>query len=693
MKPLLTSFLVEAAELSAKVTRSLLAIERSAPDSTSLPKNWESLARGLHTLKGTSATLGLATLSQLAHRMEDVLAVPRQAVAPLEPELADAVLQALDGLLSHIRVLTQTGGETDLGSAFELLGFKAPQSPQAEVAPEAVKPESAAGPETRPEEDGSSWRIEATQVASWMREAERLREMRLRLDERRRELEHAIAVLESVPGSSAARALLGSLSITLTRDGEDVGDIVDSLEEGLKSVCTLKVRVLVDPLERLCRDLCRTLGKRARLSLVGGEVAIDRRLLEGIRGPLVQLLKNALDHGVEPPEAREKAGKHLEASLTLRFELEGNMLFVELADDGRGLDLDRIRQVAADRGLAAAAVLERMEKQALFGLLFTSGFSSRADVTDTSGRGVGLDVVKTEVERLSGKVEVQSVPGQGTRFILTLPSDLGSSPTLVVRAGEHFFGLPMASIESVRPARSAQIKTSARGMQLAAQGELLPLRDLGALLELRQSRAPFDGQPLLLLRTPKGRLAIAVDEIQGDRELVIRPLPAALRRVAAYQGAAANAKGGLLLVLRPDWLAEQSKAAVQGKDVRRALVVDDSLTARALHRTMLEAGGFLVYTASSGAQALDQLRQGPVDVLVSDIAMEEMDGVALTTAVRRLPEARDVPVILVSAFDSEGERTRGREAGADGFLSKADCASGRLLNEVAAVIARRRGAA
>jgi CheY-like chemotaxis protein len=231
-------------------------------------------------------------------------------------------------------------------------------------------------------------------------------------------------------------------------------------------------------------------------------------------------------------------------------------------------------------------------------------------------------------------------------------------------------------------------------VQLKHGEQLVPVRDLGALLGFRQPEAPAEGQPLLILQWEESTLALGVDEVEGDRELVIRPLPVELRPVSAFQGAATLARGELVLIVRPEWLFTLEKRGdVTLTGTRRALVVDDSLTARALHRTALESGGYLVHTASDAHQALEQLRHSAYDVMVCDIGMPEMDGFQLTSAVRARRDFDTMPIILVSARESEAEGQRGAQAGADGFLSKRDCVSGRLVSEVGAAIARRKARA
>ena len=697
LEQLLPGFVEESVEICERATRSLLELERQP---ASGPR-FDDLARALHTLKGSAATLGLTELSDFAHKMEDAVLPLRGSDQPMPPNLADAVLRSLDVWLAHLKATATRTEPPDLRPSYALLANAGDASP--EVSAEKPAPVSDEAPlaavqvtEPAPESGEASWRVATRQVTSLMREVERLREVRLRLDERRRELDRALVLL-SVPGVASqtfeVRSLLLSTRRALFGDGEEAADVVASMEDGLKSISTMPLRAVVEPLRRTVRDLCKSTGKEARLSVVGAEVSLDRRALEELRGPLVHLVRNAVDHGLELPEVREARGKHREGALTIRVEQQGNMLFLEVSDDGGGIDLPRIREVALARGIATADELSVMTVAQLQQLIFRPGFSTRTEVTDVSGRGVGLDVVVSQLESLRGHVEVQSTPGQGTRFLLSLPAELGSSPVLVARVGEHQIGIPMAAVESSRLANQDDLRISRTRMQVVHRGQLLQVLDLGALLGLRQPEAPAQKAPLLVIQSQSGRFAVSVDEVLGDRELVIRPLPQEVRELPAWQGAATLARGELILILRPDFLTAASQRGEQAATgTRRALVVDDSLTARALHRTALESGGFQVHTAASGRQALEQLKHTAYDVLICDIGMEPMDGYQLTQAIRDQADANSMPILLVSARDSDADRRRGAVAGADGFLTKKDCVSGRLLSEVASVMQRRKGA-
>ncbi|HXC65179.1 MAG TPA: ATP-binding protein, partial [bacterium] len=443
-------------------------------------------------------------------------------------------------------------------------------------------------------------------------------------------------------------------------------------------------RRLYEALARAVRDACRATGKQARLALLGGEVAADKRLLESLRGPLLHLVRNALDHGIEDPALRDAAGKHREGVITLRFEQQGNLLLVEVSDDGGGVDPERLRQAAMKRGLKPEAELKSMDEKALLELIFEAGFSSKDTVTELSGRGVGLDVVRAQVEALKGSVELHSRVGQGTRFSLTLPLEMGATPLMMARAGAQVFGLPVATVEHVVAVEKAHLEPGQR-MRMDFRGQWLDVADLGALLSLRPPLPAESGQALLVLQSNGRRVALLVDAVEGDAELVVLPLPTELELGGRhpYAGASLYLGSELVLVLKSEWiLAHAAAGEGPSPSQRRALVVDDSLTARAMHRAALEAGGFSVLAAPGGAEALALLARTRVDVVVSDIQMDGLDGFEFCRRLRATPAGAKLPLVLVSVSDSEAERETGRLAGASAFLNKRDCAAGRLVQLV-----------
>jgi chemotaxis protein histidine kinase CheA/CheY-like chemotaxis protein len=660
-QPFLEDFAREAEEIREKITKDLLIAEKAEARSEKLAKAYKGLARGLHTLKGSAATLGLPEIARAAHELEDHLAPLLKRQEPFPGAQADGFLKAIDGLVA----------------AAQQAARPAPEVTPAQPAPQ----ESVAAEPPAESADGNEWRVGWKQLAPFTVEVERLRQSRIRLLELRQRAA-AMAGLQRDGGQASL------LERALASEAASAGAMVEALEGALKDICTVPAGTVIEPLQRTVRDLCRQSGKEARLSVVGGELRVDRRILEALRGPLIHLVRNAVDHGIETPAARRAGGKHGAGAIVVRVELQGNLVFLEMSDDGAGLDLKRVREAAVAKGLLSAVEADRLDAQATAALIFRSGFSTRSDVSDTSGRGVGLDVVENEVRALEGRVEVSSVPGQGTRFSIMVPAKMGSAPFLRVRCGEHELALPLLAVERIASVRESQLRGKHEEARLEHEGEIVKLRDLGGLLGLRQPIPFGDGQPLVFIRSEGRRTAVLVDAILGEGEATLTPLPAELRAVPCYQGAITRAGGDLTLVLRPDWLSGvEMPAPLAG---RRALVVDDSLTARALHRTSLESGGYTVHAVASGRQALEQMRHTMYDVIVCDIGMDDLDGIDFTKLVRAEPSLRHIPILLVSALDDGRERDRGLEAGADGFLSKRDCIGGRLSAEVAGVLARRR---
>lgn len=718
-------FAVESVDRAKAITKCVLELEHGAKGADDVVRAWTRLARELHTLKGTAASLGLADLSTIAHDMETLIQSLQATAEPLPPVFADAFLRVADAWGARVKAYANgTDEEAPFPEAvlavLRAAGTSSAAAPTARPQQEKPDPDtgtSVAGTRARgtrgsavatgrvasdarpstmeDDEETGAWRVRSEDVLAFSREVERLRELRLRLDDRARDLDAAVA--EVARGLSpvqqiALRTALFGVRRGLALDGEESGDLVQALEDGVKAICTLPVRTMLDPLHRVVRDMCRASSKKASLAVVGGDLAIDRRLLEALRGPLVQLVRNAVDHGVEAHAARIAKGKHGTAVIAVRVELQGNMMFVEVADDGAGMRPDDIRAAAVRAGVVTAEAARALSNDEVHRLVFRQGLSTQRDVSETSGRGVGLDLVLNEVRALLGHIDVASVPGQGTRFLIHVPVELGSSSVLIVRCGDHQLGVPMLAVEATIAARAASLRRSRRSSSVEHRDQILPLVDLGALLGVRPATAPEEGAPLLVFASGGRRCALLVDEVIGDRELVVRPLPPELAMLPAYQGAAVMAKGDLVLVLRADWLAAKDEAPIEAVAGRRVLVVDDSLTARALHRTILEADGFTVHAAASVDHAEEQLGRSAYDVIVCDLnfAPGQRDGLSLLQSVRANVRTRAAIFVMVSMSRDENARRRARELGADAWITKEECAAGRLLGEVTSLAARGR---
>ncbi|HSP78578.1 MAG TPA: response regulator, partial [Myxococcaceae bacterium] len=426
-------------------------------------------------------------------------------------------------------------------------------------------------------------------------------------------------------------------------------------------------------LERIARDAARGAGKQVRLEVRGGTQELDRSLLQGLREPLVHLVRNAVAHGVESPEERRAAGKPEEGRVTLSARLRGGRVEVVVEDDGRGLSLDIIREQARARGLEVA------DDAAAARLIFLPGLSTVEAVTAVSGRGVGLDVVRTQVEALRGSVDVPFQPGQGTRFTLDVPLTLSTLRVLLVAAGGQTFAVAGESVARLLRLEPEDVRVVEGRQTWAAPEALVPLATLAEVLGL-PADAPRPRPSAMVLRGGEARAVLVVDEVVAEQEVLVRGLGSRIRRARHLSGAAVLPDGRLALLLNAASLARaaEGRATPSGlfpspaeeRARRRVLLVDDSMTTRALEQSILEAAGFEVLACVDGLEAWERLQAEGADVIVSDVEMPRMDGFALTEAVRGSPRFGKLPVVLVTARERPEDKARGLEAGATAYLVK-----------------------
>ena len=448
------------------------------------------------------------------------------------------------------------------------------------------------------------------------------------------------------------------------------------------------------------RQTAENLGKSARLEVIGPEVELDRTILDRLVAPLEHLLRNAVDHGLERPEARAAAGKPATGVVELSLTREGNDVVIGLADDGRGLDLQAIRKQAVARGLLAPQV--ELADEALMQFVFEPGFTTAGKVTQISGRGVGLDVVGSEIKASNGTIALRSAPGQGTRFTIRLPLTLAIIEALLVSAGDTIYALPLATLEGVaripRDDLAAIYKGKSRDFEY--RGEIYRVVYLGGVLDARQE--PDLGErrwlPLLLTRVGDLRVALQVDTLIESSRIVVKPLGPQLAGVRWLSGGTILPDGRVALIL--DALALLRSGAVQdyrpSKTGRAAtadtpvcvMVVDDSLTVRRVTSRLLRRQNIEVLTAKDGVEALTLLDERVPDVMLLDIEMPRMDGYELTRHIRRSDRLRDLPIVMITSRTGEKHRELAMSLGVNRYLGKPYQES-ELLDEIGSLLAER----
>ncbi|HET9450601.1 MAG TPA: response regulator, partial [Aggregicoccus sp.] len=473
-----------------------------------------------------------------------------------------------------------------------------------------------------------------------------------------------------------------------SRDAEQLGLVSQVVRDDLRDLRMVAASALLEPLRRAVREVSSRLGKDVELVLGGTEVRIDRRILEALRDPLMHLVRNAVDHGLETPEQRLAAGKGARGRLEVRVEQRGTRIAVVVSDDGAGLSPERVRATAVRRGLLSSEAAAQLTDAQAARLVFQSGFSTREAVTNISGRGVGLDVVQSTATRLQGAVHIHFTPGQGTRFTVDLPLTLAAALGLLVRTGTSVVALPSDAVKRVLRLAPADVGTVAGRVLAKVDREQLPFHTLSEAIGMARLPIALDSnrvQPAVLLSLGEDRAVFAIDEIVGQQEIVVRPLGRHLNGVPHLAGASVLDDGRLVPVLNAPELLRAAGPAVQGTaqvQRPRILVCDDSLTTRFAMKSLLEIAGYPVVTAADGEEAFEVLERNRCQLVVSDWQMPRLDGVGLTRRIKSHPTLSRTPVILVTSLDSAEDRAAGLEAGADGYIVKRDVQRGRLLDLV-----------
>jgi two-component system sensor histidine kinase and response regulator WspE len=493
------------------------------------------------------------------------------------------------------------------------------------------------------------------------------------------------------PAVAAIRERADAVLASLNRHVEDFESFArrnEDLSNRLHhEVITSRMRPLADGIRgfpRLVRDLAKTLGKQARFEVVGDQTGVDRDILDKLEAPLSHLIRNALDHGLEDPAARAAAGKPPAGTIRLEARHRAGMLHLTLTDDGRGIDVETLRQRALARGLVAEAVAGQLGEHELLEFLFLPGFSTKDRVSEISGRGVGLDVVQSMVKGVGGSVRVASQPGVRTVFTLQLPITMSVIRALLVRIAGEPYAFPLTRIDHILPVPQDRIRTIEGRQYFDHDGTAIGLVQAGQILE-RPAPPPADPMPVVVISDRGQQFGMIVDAFLGERDLEVRPLDPRLGKLPDISSASLLENGDPVLIVDVEDLVrsidnvlagrrlsevEFAALAEQARPKKRILVVDDSITVRELERQLLQSRGYAVDVAVDGMDGWNAVRSTPYDLVVTDVDMPRLDGIGLVSLIKADPVRREIPVVIVSYKDREEDRLRGLDAGANRYLTK-----------------------
>ena len=691
-------FFDEAAERVEALAQKLVEIERR-PDDQELLRD---VFRDMHTVKGSSAMVGLAPVNHLAHAAEDLVGQIRDAGRSPDGHVIDALLAALDGLRDMLAQARARQPVTyDPGAVISRLrnpGAAVPvAAPRAAAAPAVAQAQA---------EQRQTIRVDFDKL-------DRLLNLVGELVLGRDDLRGALHALSSVTSELAAdrgvsrrvaharAASGGALVRGLDQLGEELGrvervlaDVATDLGHGTDRLDTIStelreqvMRLRMVPVGgifrkhvRTVRDLAASLGKRARLELIGEDTELDKLLVEALDEPLMHLVRNAVDHGIELPA--DRGDKPPEGVITLAAAHRGNHVEIRITDDGRGLDPAKLKAKAIERGVITQAEADVMDDRAAREIIFRAGFSTAATVSEVSGRGVGMDAVRqTIVNRLKGEIEIDSTPGTGSAFVLELPLTLAIIQVLVARVSGETFAIPLDLVTRVLAVASSDVQMIGDREAAVVRGLHVPLIRLDGVLELEGAGAG-SGEDLSLVLVENGgqTYALACDQLVGKREIVIKSLGGLLANVPCVAGATLLGDRVALILDVPAIIARalaHPANAPRPAVVRAApstsshvLLVEDSDIVREALRRLLVDAGYLVTVAIDGQHGLEMARGKRFDLVSTDVVMPRMDGYELTRALRALPDYANTPIVMVTSKGERIDRVRGFDAGVDEYITK-----------------------
>ncbi|MEG4006712.1 hybrid sensor histidine kinase/response regulator [Microcoleus sp. Pol11C1] len=485
--------------------------------------------------------------------------------------------------------------------------------------------------------------------------------------------------------------------------------IAEALESGIRTLRLLPLSTIFNLFPRTVRDLAKREGKEVALVIEGGETTADKRILEEMKDPLMHMIRNSIDHGIETVEERKKLGKPPVATLRIKGYNMASNIIIEVADDGRGLNLESIEQTAVKRNICTIEKLAEMTDHQIQSLIFTPGFSTKKFVTEVSGRGVGLDVVRTNVEALKGSIQVESLPGKGCTFRLQISTSLATANVLIVIVEDIPYALPVEFVDTAQQVSQSEIFAIEGKETILSNGQPLSVAHLTDLLELnnrqgwqknrylrqesgsealRKNQNYFlnstsSKMPCIVLKVGEERLGLFVDALIDEQDVVMKPQSQLLKRVRNVSGATILGTGEVCMVLNPHDLIKSVRQQVSSRMVAGArsqletasrkqviLLAEDSIATRTQEKRILEGAGYEVVTAVDGLDAFHKLKTRNFDAVISDIQMPNLDGLALTIKIREQKEYSELPIILVTSLASDEDRKRGADAGANAYISK-----------------------
>ncbi len=657
---LLEIFRQELKEQHQVLISSLFAIESA--DAAERQNQLQILFRVAHNIKGAAKSVSLDAIATIAHSLEDKFTEWKAKNVTLKKADIDDCIKKADAMLSA------------LNTHFSSSPF-----------------------------DDEILKIPLIKIENANTKADEFITYRLRFENWLKTMHECIHLMDdeqkilNKKDNTKATILLKPLS-QLKLITENANQLIDgfsrslqNLQDDLRNMRLIPIETILKPLERVVRELSSEMGKNISLTVLGKDIEIDKPILDRLKDPLQHLIRNAIDHGIETPEERKKCGKSENGNIKITVQHDSGKIKIIFQDDGKGISVDRIKSLVLEKKLAAKETLDKHNDTEILNYIFQSGFTSKLNVNELSGRGVGLDVVKTNIESIKGSVQVETQINIGTTFTLTLPLTMATTRGVFFTINDQQFMLPTLLLQALHEFNLTDIKSVDGEKTYLINDVPIPVKSLHKILSIPNKNEMQSNLLAILIRVSGNSLLILVDDIQNEHDCVIKPLPVPFDQNTLYIGVTLTDSGKAVPVLNPKILfqlaskqnetdIDTTPQMIEPDLIKRILVVDDSLTTRSLAVHSLSMAGYQVEGVSNGILAWEMLKKTPFDCVVTDIEMPIMDGFELTALIKSNEQLKSTTVVIVSAHETDEDKKKGLKLGADAYLLKSQFDTQSLIN-------------
>lgn len=688
LKELLRDFKIEAAEHHSSIIEGLLELEKNS-NSADYASIVERIFRETHSLKGAARAVNLPQIEKICMSLESLFNRIKKGELKINPgifEISHKALDAISFLLKNIEnpsasaainfsILT---GSIDAVAASQMRE-SAPQIAIADI--ESVNSDKSIESDNRnrSKQDGTI-RISQKKLEQLMVKSDEMISLKTRLN--------------------FFASQFRELSPEFEKFSKEFSKMVDELSFDLKSSMLLPISSLTNLLPKIARDIATENGKEIDLVISGEGIEIDRKVMEELKDPMIHIIRNCCDHGIELPSVRRSAGKKNRGTIKITIEQESNRnISLTISDDGAGIDVVKLKESALKTGNFTPVELSKMDDKEAIRLIFESGISTKKFITDLSGRGLGMSIVLEKTEKLGGTVNVTTEKGIGTKFTFILPQTVAAFRGLTITSGNNKFVIQSKSVEKVLRIRPKEIFSVEAKRVISYDGDTVPIVPLASLLGIKEKTSGPNSEfiNLMVVNISDRRVAFSADNIGEETEGIIKDLGPMLSKVRLISGAILSGSGSVLPILNTKELINEGlkfrtrdnsiiKESGSAQEQKRVIIAEDSVTIRSMLRGYVENAGYYVQTAVDGAQAFKMLQEESFDLLVSDIEMPNMNGFELTKRVREDSALYDMPVILVTALESKDDKERGLESGANAYIIKSTFEQSNLLDTIKRLI-------